>query len=159
MAIYVKYGPIKGDVTESNHKEWVEVSSLQWGVGRGIGSPTGRSTNREASAPSISEVVVTKTMDKSSYAWLQEGLKGKGVDCEIDLMQTGGADGMDKYATYKLTNCMVSGYSVSSGGDRPSESISINFTKIEYGFTEYDSAHKAADTPKVSYDMALAKTA
>ena len=40
MPIYVKYGTIAGNVTESGHTGWVEVNSFQWGVGRGIGSPT-----------------------------------------------------------------------------------------------------------------------
>jgi type VI secretion system secreted protein Hcp len=158
MPIYVKYGTIKGSVTESGHTEWVDVGSFQWGVGRAIGSPTGRSANREASAPSISEVTLTKVLDKSSYAWLQECLKGQAVDCEIHFVSTEG-DALRKFLTYKLTNCLVSGYSQSSGGDRPSESISINFTKFEMATTEYDDKNKPTDSPKVSYDMATAKTA
>ena len=63
------------------------------------------------------------------------------------------------YAEYKLTNCMISGYSLSSGGDRPSESLSINFTKIEYSFKEYGSDNAVTDSPRVSYDLAIAVTA
>lgn len=157
MPIYVKYGAIKGSVTEQGHKEWVDVSSLQWGVGRGIGSPTGRSANRESSAPSLSEVVVSKQMDKSSFAWLQEAFKGQAVDCEIHFCSTD-AGQLRTYATYKLTNCLISGYSLSSGGDRPSESISINFTKIEYLYKEYDSKNAVTDSPRVMYDLATAVT-
>ena len=158
MPIYIKYGEIKGSVTEEGHKDWVDVGSCQWGVGRGIGSPTGRSANREASAPSVSEVVVTKVMDKSSYAWLQEAFKGQAVDAEIHFCSTE-AGQLRTYCTYKLTNCLISGYSLSSGGDRPSESLSINFTKVEYLYKEYDSKNKATDSPRVSYDMATAVTA
>ena len=41
MAIYMNYNNKSptGDVTESGHKDWIELSSLQWGVGRGISSP------------------------------------------------------------------------------------------------------------------------
>ena len=70
MPIYVKYGAVVGNVTEAGHIGWVEMNSFQWGVGRGIGSPVGKSANRESSAPSISEVSVSKQMDKSSFAWL-----------------------------------------------------------------------------------------
>jgi type VI secretion system secreted protein Hcp len=136
----------------------VEVTSFQWGVGRGIGSPVGRSANREASAPSVSEIVVSKSMDKSSFAWLQEALKGKGAACEIHFCSTD-AGQLKTYATYKLENCMISGYSVSSGGDRPSETISINFTKVEYLFVEQGIDNANADTPRVSYDLAEAVTA
>src|SRR5262249_53839429 len=128
MPVYVKYGDIVGNVTAEGHTEWVDVSSCQWGVGRGIGSPTGRSANREASAPSISEVVVTKEMDKSSYRWLEQALQGEGVECTIHFCKTD-AGKLETYAEYKLSNCLVSGYSVSSGGDPPPASLSVHFPK------------------------------
>src|SRR3954466_14514377 len=133
----MKYGDIKGDVTAEGHMGsdgWVEVNSFQFGVGRGISSPTGGSADREASAPSISEIVVTKPMDVSSYRWLEEGLWGEGQAVTIDFCKTD-KDKLEIYAQYILTNAMVSGYSVSSGGDRPQESLSLNFTKVEYVFT------------------------
>ena len=157
MPSYVQYTGVKGSVTEKSHAGWVEVNSFQFGIGRGISSPTGATANRESSAPSISEIVVTKSMDKSSYAWMQEALKGKGVDCTIHFCSTD-AGQLRTYAEYKLTNCLISGYSVSSGGDRPSESISINFTKIEYLFKEYASDNTVTDSPRVTYDLATAVT-
>ena len=53
MPIYIKYGDIKGDVTAEGHKGtdgWVEIGSFQFGIGRGISSPTGGSTDRESAA-------------------------------------------------------------------------------------------------------------
>jgi type VI secretion system secreted protein Hcp len=52
---------------------------------------------------------------------------------------------------------MVSGYSVSSGGDRPSESLSLNFTKILYEFHEMKSKNEKGDSPKAGWDIAEAK--
>jgi type VI secretion system secreted protein Hcp len=123
MPIYIQYGDIKGDVTAEGHEGsagWVEINSFQFGVGRGIASPTGGSTDREASAPSVSEVVVTKSMDNSSYRWLEEALWGEGVKATIHFVKTD-KDKLETYAEYILGDCMVSGYSVSSGGDRPTE--------------------------------------
>jgi type VI secretion system secreted protein Hcp len=97
-------------------------------------------------------------MDKSSYAWRQESLKGVGVPCEVHFCMTDSGQ-LKTYATYKLENCMVSGYSVSSGGDRPTESTSINFTKIEFMFVEQGVDNASTDTPRVSYDLAEAVTA
>jgi type VI secretion system secreted protein Hcp len=155
MPIYIQYGDIKGSVSAEGHAEWVDVNSCQWGVGRGIGSPTGRSANREASAPSISEVVVTKSMDKSSYRWLEQALQGEGLKCTIHFCKTD-AGKLETYAEYILENCLVSGYSVSSGGDRPTESISINFTKIQFMLEEMGVANASTETPRVFYDIAKA---
>lgn len=159
MPIYIKYGDIKGDSTAEGHKGsdgWVEINSFQFGIGRGIASPVGGSDDREASAPSVSEIVTSKPMDVSSVAWLEASLWGEGVDVTIDFCKTD-KDKLEVYAQYKLYQCMVSGYSVSSGGDRPSESISLNFTKFEYVFTAMKDSNAAGDNPRTGYDIGKAK--
>ncbi|MGQ3214236.1 MAG: Hcp family type VI secretion system effector [Shinella sp.] len=157
MAIYLKYEGIDGEATHDAHKKWIEVSSLQFGTGRGISAAIGGSTNREASQPSISEVVVTKSLDAASSKLFTESVTGNaGKKVEIHLVSTGNPG--NTYVEYVLTNGLVSGYSVSSGGDRPSESISINFTKIEFKFTPFDNGNKAGTPVTVNYDLSLAKS-
>lgn len=156
MAIYLKYDGIDGDVTEDKHKKWIEVSSLQFGIGRSIQTPTGASENRESSHPSVSEVVVSKSMDTASSKLFTEAVTGEGKKVEIHLVSTS-KNVSNVYAEYTLTNSMISGYSVSSGGDRPSESISINFTKIEYKVTPLGLNNEPGTPVAVSYDLSTAK--
>ena len=70
MPIYMKYGTkIKGESLAEGHKGtegWIEINSVQWGCSRGINTPVGGSGKREASAPSVSEITVTKLMDSTS---------------------------------------------------------------------------------------------
>jgi type VI secretion system secreted protein Hcp len=75
---------------------------------------------------------------------------------QIDFCKTD-KDKLEVYATYKLSDCMVSGYSVSSGGDRPTESISLNFTKIIYEFTEMKSKNEGGDKPVTGWNIGEAK--
>jgi type VI secretion system secreted protein Hcp len=130
MPIYLKLGAIKGGVTESGHADWIDCGSLQFGTGRGIEMVTGTSTSRSASAPSISEITLSKVYDKSSTNLFYEAVVGKGVEAKIHFLRSQG-DKLENYLEVTLTDAMVSSYSVSSGGDVPSESISLNFTKIE----------------------------
>jgi type VI secretion system secreted protein Hcp len=153
----MKYDGIDGEATHQDHKKWIDVSSLQFGLGRGISTPSGSTANREASEPSVSEVTITKLMDSSSTKLLVESATGNaGKTVKIDLVSTGSPG--NTYVTYTLTNALISGYSVSTGGDRPSESISINFTKIEYKFTPYDVKNKAGTPVTVSYDLSTTKS-
>src|SRR5215203_763377 len=104
MPNYVKYGDIKGDVTADGHKGsdgWFEVNSFQWGVGRGISSPVGNSADREASAPSVSEITMSKAMDVASYRLLDEALQGEGLLCEIHFCKTDKGV-LETYVSYKL---------------------------------------------------------
>ena len=155
MAAYLQYKPAldgKGESKAKGHEKWIEVGSVQLGVGRAISSPTGTSSKREASAPSVSEVTLTKLMDSTSPLLFQEACIGKACKAQVDLVETG-SDQLNTYLEITLTNAMISGYSVSSGGDRPSESISINFTKIEYKYTPFDDQHKAGTPVPVTYDL------
>jgi type VI secretion system secreted protein Hcp len=158
MAIFMQYGSLKGEVTtDGTYKDWVELSSLQWGVGRGISAPgPGGLSKREASAPSLSEITVTKSFDAFSPLTLKEALGGKGVVVKIDITRTDGSAKHVAFQKYILSEVMMSGYSISSGGDRPSESISLNFTKIDSEYIKVDDEFKAETTGHVIYDIAKA---
>ena len=143
-------------MTAEGHSDWIDCSSKQWGVGRAIGTPTGTSKERESSAPSVSEVTITKAMDKCTPQIFTEACVGRSKTVVIDLMQTGGTQ-LEAYMSYTLTNALITGYSVSSSGDRPSESLSFNFTKIEMKFIPYDSEHNAGSPIPASYDVSLGK--
>lgn len=137
MPIYLSYGTVKGAVTADAFKQWIEINSFQFGVGRGISTPTGSAADREASAPSISEITVTKPTDVSSLDLLTDACIGEGVDANIVFCTTV-KGGIDEYMRYVLSNTMISGYSVSSGGDRPTESLSLNFTQFQVKFKQND---------------------
>ena len=57
------------------------------------------------------------------------------------------------FLTYELTNCGLSGYSVSSGGDMPTESLSLNFTKIMVTPTPLDKSGQIKKGDVVTYDL------
>src|ERR1700689_2487777 len=118
MAIYMKYTSpaINGGVTTAGYTQQIELSSFQFGIGRGVGSPTGGSTNREASTPSVSEITVTKVLDEASGNLIKEAYSGAGkATAVISFVRTDGGGGVT-YLEFTLTNVMLSGYSISSGG-------------------------------------------
>jgi len=55
-----------------------------------------------------------------------------------------------------LENALVSGVSVSSGGDRPSEPISINFTKIIFDDCEMKAKNDKGETPRTMWNLGKA---
>jgi len=157
MAIFLKYGDIKGETTQQTHKEWIEINSFQFGVGRGISSGVGGGSKREATAPSVSEITLSKTFDISSPLLFKEAIGGKAVVAKIELTQTDNSGKHVSFQKYILTNTLISGYSVSSGGDRPSESLSLNFTKIDSEYLNIDDKFAAKTTGHVIYDIAESK--
>jgi type VI secretion system secreted protein Hcp len=156
MPIFMKYDGIdKGSSTTKGHlgsSGWTELSSVQWGVGRGITNAS-QGQEREASAPSVSEIVVTKLLDLSSYRLFEESLTGDGKTVTIHFTKTN-KDQQETYMEYVLSNTLVSGFSTNGSGDRPMETVSLNFTKIEYNYTGLDAKNDKGETPKASWDLA-----
>src|SRR3974390_1943589 len=115
MAIYMQWdtGSIKGDATQQKHTDWIEVTSVQFGVGRGIHTAVGHAQNREASEPSVSEVTISKPLDSASAMLFQESLKGnEGKTVKLDFVRTDKEGGV-VYLQVILTNPLISGFSTS----------------------------------------------
>ena len=88
MAIYLKYEGIDGEATHAKHEKWIDIGSLQFGLGRAISTPAGAAANREASEPSVSEVTVTKLLDSASSKLFTESATGAaGKKVEIHLVE------------------------------------------------------------------------
>ncbi len=157
MAIYMNYNNIKGDVTETGHPSWIELSSFQWGMGRGISSTVGSSADRESSAPSVSEVVVSKDNDVATGKLMQEAFSGHGQTVKIDFTRTS-KDKQEIYLSLTLTDTMISGYSHTSSGDRPTETLSLNFTKVQFSTTQMTAVGEDGQPDHLIYDLATAAT-
>jgi type VI secretion system secreted protein Hcp len=155
--IYMQIEGIDGNVTAEGYTNWIACGSLQYGIGRGISAPTGSDVDREASTPSVSEIVVTKEMDKASPKLFESALWGEGVKVKIHLVKTDKGK-PEPFMTLELEDTLISGYSVSSGGDRPSESLSLNFTKIIYEYTPMKDKNETGDPVKAGYDLAMQKS-
>lgn len=156
MAIYMKYGSVNGDVTTTGYTQWIELDSLQWGVGRAIGSAERGAESREASEPSISEVTVTKRMDVSSTGMVQDAWGGELNNTVTIKLTTTTKNGVIDFLEYDLENCGLSGYSVSSSGDMPVEHMSLNFTKITHRFKGLNPATQG-NPASASYDLTQMK--
>ena len=140
---------IKGESTVNKHEKWININSVQFGVGRGISS-VGGGGDRETSNPSFSEVTFTKDLDVSSAELFMQATCGKSLgEAEIHFIQTGGASSKGQvYLTVVLAEPVISSYSASSGGERPTESFSLNFTKISFKYDKFDGDKVTTGTAK-----------
>ena len=151
MPIFMKYGAVKGAVTASGHEGWVELNSFQWEVDRTISSPTGGSSGRENSPPSIREIVVTKPTDIATVALLREFLVGDARDVSVDFCKTDSGT-LTVYLSYTLNDTVISTRAISSGGDLPEEQLALSFTKFQC-VDLLPGAGSGGSPDKVGYDV------
>lgn len=156
--VYLKYGDkIKGEVTAEGHEGWIECTSFQFGTGRGIGNPTGTAATRETGSVNVSEVHISKINDIASQPLFRASLDGKAVDGVVEFTKSNETGGFETYIQLKLSECLISSFSMSSHGEKPTESLSLSFTKVEYKYIPYDSAHKPKTAMVGGYDLKLTK--
>jgi type VI secretion system secreted protein Hcp len=152
----MKFAGIEGDVTTQGYEKWIELNSFQYGVGRAVSSGAG-GKGRESSAPNVSEIVVTKHFDKASAKLYQDSVAGT-FDTKVEIkMNTTTKNKTETFLTFELTDCGVSSYSLSSGGDNPMESLSLNFLKVMVTPTPLDKSGQIKKGDVVSYDLLAMK--
>jgi type VI secretion system secreted protein Hcp len=159
MPIFLEFTPIKGDVTSERYRHWIALNSLAVSAGRDIGSAKGKGANREGSEPTISEITVTKPWDAfSSSKLFEEAVSGEmSRTAEIHFTTTGTRT-PEPFLVIKLNGTGVASYSLSAPAEgRPSESLSLNFARVEIIPKVVDTRLGLKDGEKVSFNLQTMK--
>ena len=136
MPIYLKMPGVTGQTQIEGHKDEMEVQSFQFGAGLAVTSGTSNQ-ERTAGKPSFSEITVTRTSDSATPQLLQK-LAGGEVFAGDTIITFPREDksGLLPLMVVTLTDVILSGLSVSSGGDLPQESVSLNYAAIKVEYTK-----------------------
>ena len=157
MSIFMQITGIKGESSDKNHKGWMDIDSVQWGVNRQITSATSTMNDRESSNAVISDLTFTRNMDSATPSLFMDACCGKGKDVVIHLTKTGTGSGADIYMEYTLKNALISDYHVNSTAqdtNRPMEQITLSFVEIEVRYTAYDEDGAAQSPVSVAFNTA-----
>lgn len=109
----------------------IDIESFSWGVSQ---MGTGGHGGGGAGKVNVHDISVTKTTDKSTPE-LFKSVVVSPIKAPLDkTVKQGGQD----YYEIKLENILISSFQSSGGGstsgDRPMESLSLNFAKIEFKY-------------------------
>jgi len=159
---YLKIGDIKGEATDRDHKDWIIIESVSMdaaqadvrespskastGVARDVASGQASGKREAASGMATGKrqhkpFVVTKSVDKASPK-LAEACANGTVMKEVEIGEGG--------TRYKLKDVIITSIQSSSGGDRPMESLSLNYEKIE---VTYDKDTNASSRESPRYEL------
>ena len=128
--IFLKIDGIPGESKDSKHKDSLEVLSWSWGVSQpgsmstGGGGGTGKA--------SFSDLTIMHTMDKASPNLALYCASGKHIPAVTLTQRKAGEDQQD-FLIFKMTDVIITSVqdSGSDGGGLPTESVSLQYAKIE----------------------------
>jgi len=152
-AIFLMLDGIKGEATDEAHKEEINVLSYSWGldnasaVQAGAGSTVGR--------VSVRDLVVTKSMDKSSPALTEHCCMGKIVPKGALTVQRAGEDKVQALVLEMedILVTAVDGGDSADSGMLPVESITLSFKVFNYKYTPQDKGGKGEAEITVGFNI------
>lgn len=165
MSIYMQIQGIDGNVTAEGLQNFIELESIDFSVKRRMHTQPGSIYDREGSRPTLSEITVKKRSDKTTPLLFGEATVGVAKSqVIIKFVNTGSA--LSEYMQLTLSNVLVSGFELYDEKSfdetaflkqKPIETITLNFDKIEVKYTPYDEKHKAGSPIPAGYDLKTAK--
>ncbi len=136
---FIKIDGIPGESTDDKHKDWIEVLSFNFGIHQPAHATASSAGGATSERVNVQDLSVVKHVDKASPKLYEQSCSGKHIkDVTLELCRAGG-DKL-KYLEVKMEQVIIS--SVNPGGNSggsdgfPSESVSFNFGKIKWTYTQ-----------------------
>ncbi|HEX7315141.1 MAG TPA: type VI secretion system tube protein Hcp [Pyrinomonadaceae bacterium] len=142
-------GDVKGESTREGYRDKIELLTFSHGVAMQM---TGDISTRERTSgrPNHQDMTVTKYLDRASPILNLRCCEGKmfpQVDIIIGLDNHGAVVELMRYT---LKNVLISSISIGGGGgDRPVETLTLNYTQITWDFKD----QKPGVAAKGSWDL------
>jgi type VI secretion system secreted protein Hcp len=142
-AAYIKFDGIDGESSSVDHKEWIIVDSMAWGVIAPTANPTGGTGKVQ-----VQDFTITHRIDKASPKLFLACATGQRI-ATVTLSMTRTVAGKEaEYYKITLKDVLISGISSATAptaagtpdtSGRPLESISFKvFPKVEIHYTPID---------------------
>ena len=133
---FLKIDGIDGESTDRAHKDEIEIDSYSWGVEQ-AGTVGGAGGGGGAGRASAQDFHFTMPLSKASANLMLACATGAHIrEATLTCRKAGGTNQIE-FLKIKLSDLLVSSYAPggSAENDRPTESISLNFAKIEFLYT------------------------
>lgn len=163
MAIdaYLKIGDIKGESQDEKHKQWIEVSHVNWGVTQPRASTLSTAGGHTNGKADLSEVTFTKLADVASPILFQHCAMGKTIpSAVIEFMRADGDGKPINYFRIELENVMLSSFHPNGGeGGILTEQVHLAYSKIKLSYTQQKITGGAGGCTSGGWDCAANKVA
>jgi type VI secretion system Hcp family effector len=135
--IFCKIDGIKGESTDSNHKDEIELLSWSHGLTQPRSAVASTAGGGTAGRCNHSDMSVMKEMDSASPILSQYCCTGKHIDSITMTLRRADGDKSVPYMVIKLSDVVISSVSVGGQTDAiPSETVTFNYAKIEWEYTK-----------------------
>ena len=133
--IFIKLDGAPGESKDKGHANEIDVLAWSWGMAqsgsRHLGSGGG------SGKVDVSDLSIIKYVDSATPNLMLFCCNGKHISRALLTIRKAGGDNQLEYLKIKMTDCLVTSVSGSgtNGDDRQTESVTLNFAKVEVDYT------------------------
>jgi type VI secretion system secreted protein Hcp len=149
--MFLKIDGIEGESRDDKHKNEIELLSFSFGASQAGSSGFGGGAG--VGKVQVHDFVFSKHYDKSSPKLFEACATGK-HDAKLTLICRKAGGAQQEYLKVTLSEAMISSVQDSgSGGESlPSESVTVNFSKIEIEYKPQDEKGNLGGVVKAGWD-------
>ena len=158
--VYLQIDSIKGESSDSTHKDWIECKSLAWGVIQPKSATASTGGGHTAERCEHEDIVLTKLVDLATPLLLQNCSSGKTFPkAKFEFFRANGNGDRIKYFEIELQNVLISAVEPSiSEGDILSETVSLKYSQVKWKYLQQNVNGGAAGNTAGGWDLSTNKT-
>jgi len=159
--VYLQIDGIKGESADDKHKDWIECSSVHWGVMQPKSATASTGGGHTAERAELNDILLTKLADMSSPILMQTCAAGKTIPkARLEFMRADGQGDRIKYFEIELDNVLIG--MVRPGvepGDIMKENVGLKFSKVRWKYTQQKIGGGSGGNTAGGWDLASNKIA
>lgn len=157
--VYLQIDGIKGESMDDKHKDWIECTSVTWGVKQPRSATASTGGGHTAERCEHEEVVIDKLADLASPILLQTCSAGKTIPkAKLEFMRADGQGDRIKYFEIELENVLIGAIKPKVEEDAIiQEKVGLKFSKIKWKYTQQKVTGGAGGNTSGGWDLATNK--
>lgn len=150
---------IPGASISQGHEGEIVIMSSSWGVNNNSSLNSEGGAGGGVAMSHCQDIMLMKAFDKASPEIMAACAAGTTIDeATLTFSKTTGENTVINYLVMKLKPVRISSYQISgSDGGGDTESLSLNFAKVEYVYTPEDAGGIAGAAVPKTYDFSTHK--
>ena len=136
--VYLQIDGIKGESTDSTHKDWIECKSVNWHVLQPKSATASTGGGHTAERTEHKDIVISKLADLATPLLLQNCSSGKTIPkAKLEFLRADGKGDRVKYFEIELENVLISSVAPAvHQGDILTEDLSLKYSKVKWKYTQ-----------------------
>ncbi|HEV7817358.1 MAG TPA: type VI secretion system tube protein Hcp [Janthinobacterium sp.] len=136
--VYLQIDGIKGESQDDKHKEWIECTSVHWGMIQPKSATASTGGGHTSERAELDDIRFQKVADLSSPILMQTCVAGKTIPkAKFEFMRADGNGQPIKYFEIELENVLIGHMSPGiDPGEILTESVSLKFSKVKWKYSQ-----------------------